>query len=119
MQSNRRAPSESKKSSSFKHVVNIVSVAATALAGRGLSSNVRPMSESHSNAAACRKMGAGMSMDLSRRPSSLCATWRSRLESSRMANVTPSWWGSLYKVIVLSGDGHSAPCKIAVSNRNP
>jgi hypothetical protein len=33
--------------------------------------------------------------------------WRSRLESSRTANIFPSWWGSLYKVIVLSGDGHA------------
>ena len=48
-----------------------------------------------------------MSMDLSRRPISRCATWRSRLESSRMANVFPSWRGRHYKVIVLSGDGHA------------
>ncbi len=29
------------------------------------------------------EMGSGMSIDLSRRPISFCATWRSRLESSR------------------------------------
>jgi hypothetical protein len=40
-----------------------------------------------------------------------CATWRSRLESSRMANVFPSWRGSLYKVIVLSADGLAGSTK--------
>lgn len=34
-----------------------------------------------------------------------CVISHSRLESSRMANVFPAWWGSFYKVIVLSGDG--------------
>ena len=56
-----------------------------------------------------KEMESGMSMDLSRRPISLCAIWRSRLESSRTANVFPSWRGSLYKVIGLSGDGHGVP----------
>ena len=38
-----------------------------------------------------------MSIDLSRRPILVCATWRSRLESSHTANVFPSWSGSLYE----------------------
>jgi hypothetical protein len=46
----------------------------------------------------------GLNMDLSRRPTLLCATWRSRFESSRTANVSPLWRGSLYKVIVLVAD---------------
>jgi hypothetical protein len=41
-------------------------------------------------AAFFQEMGSGMSIDLSRRPISHCATWRSRLESSRTANVFPS-----------------------------
>ena len=49
--------------------------------------------------------GAGMSTDLSRRLISLCASWRGPLESSRPVNVFPPWRGSLYKVIILSGDG--------------
>jgi hypothetical protein len=45
-----------------------------------------------------------MNFDLLRRTIPLCATWRSCLESSRMANLSPSWRGSHYKVIVLSAD---------------
>lgn len=37
---------------------------------------------------------------------SLCDTWRSRMESSHTANVFPSWRGILYKVIVLNDDGY-------------
>jgi hypothetical protein len=47
-----------------------------------------------------------MSVDFSRCQISLYATWGSRLESSRTANVFPSWLGSFRKVIVLNGDGH-------------
>jgi len=65
----------------------------------------RPMSEPDSYAAACRETGSVISFDLSRRTISVCATWRSRLESSRTANVCRHG-GSLQKVIVLSGDGH-------------
>ena len=38
-----------------------------------------------------REMGSGMTIDLSMRPILLCAIWRSRSESSRTANVFPSW----------------------------